>query len=127
MRIGRLSPGVQATIFICMMHARETSTTPGAARGEHALGARELLAVADVAGLRIRCMRGSLWLTLDGDPRDIVLKAGEDFVGTEHRRGLVYAFGPSTVSLRAALPAEPGCRPAVKRRAPARTAVQVPV
>ncbi|MES2940027.1 MAG: DUF2917 domain-containing protein [Pseudomonadota bacterium] len=110
-----------------MTHARETSTTPRAGAGEHALGARELLAIADVAGLRIRCTRGSLWLTLDNDPRDIVLEAGDDFLGTEHRHGLVYAFQPSTVSLGTAAAAEPAGRPAVRRRAPGRTAVQVAV
>ncbi|MBA2676643.1 DUF2917 domain-containing protein [Ramlibacter sp.] len=101
---------------------------PASTCGEHALEARELLSVADIAGLRIRCMRGSLWLTLDNDPRDIVLEAGDDFVGTEHRRALVYAFQPSTVSLgTAAAPIQQARCSAVRHRAPGRTAVQVPV
>lgn len=28
-------------------------------------------------GLRVQCLTGTLWLTQDNDPRDIVLEAGE--------------------------------------------------
>lgn len=55
--------------------------------------------LADAAGIQIACREGTLWLTLDGDPRDIVLEAGEAFSTPEHRRALVYALQPSRISL----------------------------
>jgi hypothetical protein len=55
--------------------------------------------VTDAAGVQIACHRGSLWVTLDGDPRDIVLDEGQRFVATEHRRALIYALAPSSLSL----------------------------
>ena len=56
------------------------------------LAARGLYAIADVSGLRIACEQGSVWITLDDDPRDIVLEPGESFRGSEHRRALIYAL-----------------------------------
>ena len=56
------------------------------------LAARGLYAMADVSGLRIVCEHGSVWITLDCDPRDIVLEPGEIFRGSDHRRALIYAL-----------------------------------
>src|SRR5687767_6949182 len=53
----------------------------------------------DAAGVQIRCIEGTVWLTLDGDPRDIILEAGDVFTVPEHRRTLIYALQPSRVSL----------------------------
>ena len=56
------------------------------------LAARGLYEIPDVAGVRIACEQGSAWITLDHDPRDIVLEPGGTFCGSEHRRALIYAF-----------------------------------
>jgi hypothetical protein len=69
-------------------------------REEFNLAARALLDIADISGTQVVCRRGSLWITLDNDPRDIVLEAGESFFSTEHRRALVYAFQASVVAMR---------------------------
>jgi hypothetical protein len=69
-------------------------------REEIPLAPRALLDVPDISGTQVTCRRGSLWITLDNDPRDIVLEAGESFFSTEHRRALVYAFQPSVVAMR---------------------------
>jgi len=34
----------------------------------------------DACGSRLACLRGTLWITLDGERRDIVLRSGERFV-----------------------------------------------
>jgi hypothetical protein len=69
-------------------------------REELSLAPRALLDIADISGKQVTCRRGSLWITLDNDPRDIVLEAGESFFSTEHRRALVYAFQASLVAIR---------------------------
>lgn len=68
-------------------------------RYEIGLAARSLFEIPDAANVRIDCNRGSLWVTLDNDPRDIVLDAGDSFFTTEHRRALLYALRPSAFAV----------------------------
>ena|SRR5688500_3398023 len=58
-----------------------------------------IYSLPDAAGIQIGCTEGTVWLTLDGDSRDIILEAGEVFAATEHRRALIYALQPSRISL----------------------------
>jgi len=66
------------------------------------LAARTVYEIPDAAGVPIACTAGSVWITLDDDPRDIVLEAGDSFCAGEHRRALVYAFSPAQLVLEAA-------------------------
>ncbi len=66
---------------------------------------RCVFAVPDGAGVGIECRSGSVWVTLDHDPRDIVLAPGERFEGTDHRRVLVSALASSCITVRDAQPA----------------------
>ena len=63
------------------------------------LPARAVFAVPDGAGVGIECRSGSVWVTLDRDLRDIVLKPGDRFEGTEHRRILVSALEPARIAV----------------------------
>ena len=72
---------------------------PASQRYEIGLAARTLFEIPDAAGVQIDCRRGSLWLTLDNDTRDIVLEPGESFVTAEHRRALLYALRPACVTV----------------------------
>ena len=72
------------------------------------LGHQGLFDIADAAGVTVRCDEGSVWLTLDNDPRDFVLEAGEVFTTAEHRHALVYALGTASITLQAA--AQPDAR-----------------
>ena len=78
------------------------------------LKTQDLYRLPDAAGLRIACRSGSVWITLDDDPRDVVLEAGGSFTTDEHRRALVFAFEGSSLRV------EPVAAPAgVTRAAPA--------
>lgn len=66
---------------------------------ELGLQAKAISEVVDAAGVDITCRCGSVWITLDGDPRDIVLDAGEHFRTNERRRALIYALEPSRLVL----------------------------
>jgi hypothetical protein len=46
-------------------------------------------------GRRVECLAGSLWITQDGDLRDIVLRAGEAFDFDRHGEALLSAFADS--------------------------------
>ncbi|MFL5145336.1 MAG: DUF2917 domain-containing protein [Microvirga sp.] len=74
-----------------------TDTLPRVVRLEH----QAIYSLADAAGVEVVCGEGTVWLTLDNDPRDYVLEAGETFTTAEHRPALVYALAPSRIALRA--------------------------
>jgi hypothetical protein len=70
---------------------------PSELRLEH----RAVYSIADAAGVHFACHEGTVWVTLDNDPRDYVLEPGETFSTLEHRRALVYAIEPARISLEA--------------------------
>ena len=45
-----------------------------------ALAPGQALRLQDAVGRRVTVLQGSVWITQDRDPRDIVISAGEDFV-----------------------------------------------
>lgn len=53
-------------------------------------------------GLTLRCTRGCVWLTQDGEEQDIVLEAGQNHVCTTGSRLLVHALEASAFSTRRA-------------------------
>lgn len=52
-------------------------------------------------GLTVRCISGSVWLTHDGDSRDIVLRAGQSHTCDRAARLLVHALEPAAVAYAA--------------------------
>jgi hypothetical protein len=48
--------------------------------------------VSHPRGQRIDCVRGSLWLTFDGERRDVVLDAGQSHTAESDSRLLVYGL-----------------------------------
>jgi len=86
------------------------------------LAHQAMFSVSDAAGVQITCHEGSLWVTLDDDPRDVVVDAGGSFLTTEHRRALIYAMKPSSLRLVMAAAA---ARPRRAGRTPAAAEVKV--
>ena len=59
------------------------------------------VSLADAAGVQVVCLQGRLWLTLEGDARDITLGAGDAHTIERNGLTLVTAFEPSRLSVRA--------------------------
>ncbi|HTP73005.1 MAG TPA: DUF2917 domain-containing protein [Burkholderiaceae bacterium] len=65
------------------------------------LAAHRTLRLKDARGTRLRAVQGTLWVTIDGDLRDIVLDPGESFVVDADRPLVVTALGDcATVDVR---------------------------
>lgn len=60
---------------------------------------KQALKVHGGLGHSIVCHTGSVWVTQEGDPRDIILDAGESFTLDCAGLALVLAFEPSSVSI----------------------------
>jgi hypothetical protein len=60
------------------------------------------LEVTDGRGMSMRCLAGSLWVTQDGDPRDIVLTPGETFTLDRDGLAIVYATADAALVFSAA-------------------------
>ncbi len=52
---------------------------------------------ARAEGLEVRCLAGTVWVTVEGDPEDHVLAAGEVFVACRAGRVAMMAFEPARV------------------------------
>lgn len=57
--------------------------------GSIALHSGQPLRIDNGYGRRIAVLEGHVWVTQDGDPRDIVLSAGDDFRFDRHATALV--------------------------------------
>lgn len=72
---------------------------------------RQLLRLPTGKGARITCRSGSVWITRDGDARDIVLERGDSLQSTRGDRIIIYALHDADVDVvespaaTAALPA----------------------
>lgn len=64
------------------------------------LAHRALLLLRDRAGERIECCEGTLWVTQERDPRDIVLEAGEAFTLDRRGTAIVHALADARLSIR---------------------------
>ncbi len=60
--------------------------------GTELLAKGRLVRLATRPGDRIECWSGCLWLTQDGDLRDVILEAGEGFVADRPGGAIVHAL-----------------------------------
>ncbi len=68
---------------------------PGALR----LARGQTLKVTDALGSTVRCAEGSVWITEEDVPRDVVLEAGAAYRLSRSGLALVHALGDATVAL----------------------------
>lgn len=62
------------------------------AGGELQLFRSQVREVAAPMGVTVACLSGRVWITIDGDPRDVVLDPGEAFTVDRDQRTLVMAL-----------------------------------
>jgi len=74
------------------------------------LDAGKLLRLNEAEGTRITCIEGWVWITMDGDSRDMVLRAGEHFVIDRPGMTLVSGMRRSVLVLREPAAIEPAHR-----------------
>lgn len=58
----------------------------------HELKEDATLVVERPAAVELKCLRGSVWITHDGDPRDVVVSPGTSYRADRDSRMLVYAL-----------------------------------
>jgi hypothetical protein len=63
------------------------------------LGQGDILRITDSRGLVVRVAQGKIWLTEEGDRRDILVRAGESFRLERVGLALVYALEPAALAL----------------------------
>lgn len=61
--------------------------------------------------LEVDCQAGSLWITQDNTPRDIILSPGQHFIPADDAPMVVYALEPAHMAVRRAHPARPARTP----------------
>jgi len=77
-----------------------------------ALDGRRGLRLAAARGATLSVHRGTAWITIDGDPRDIVLQTGDCFVIDSAQPVLMFPLGPDATIDVLAPAAQPGRPPA---------------
>lgn len=65
----------------------------------HEIARHKILEVKQPLGVTIECLGGSVWVTLDGDSRDVVLDAGQSFVVDRNQRTLLQALDAARIRL----------------------------
>jgi hypothetical protein len=63
------------------------------------LEARGIERVLNGAGATIECVKGALWITQEGDERDVTLAAGERFYLDRNGLAVIYGLEPAAFLL----------------------------
>ena len=64
-----------------------------------ALAKRSVHRIENGKGTEVFCLDGTVWLTQEGDPRDIILGAGQSFLLDRKGVAVVYALKAATISV----------------------------
>lgn len=89
------------------LHTARAARTAALDANPVELPRRAMLKLPDAAAVQIECRSGSLWITLDGDPRDFIVEAGEHFSTDAHAQAIVYALHAAVVLVQPQRPATP--------------------
>ncbi|MGB4063150.1 MAG: DUF2917 domain-containing protein [Azonexus sp.] len=53
----------------------------------------------DAAGTRVRCLRGTIWITVANEPDDVFLGSGQSYLISRNGLSLVERIGNSSIQL----------------------------
>ncbi len=53
----------------------------------------------DAAGTRVRCLRGTIWITVANEPDDVFLASGQSYLISRNGLSLVERIGNSSIQL----------------------------
>ena len=97
--INTSNPFIAAWQALCAvaMHREKALTSP--VPTEKVLGKGDTLALEQPVGRCVECLQGCVWVTLDGDRRDVVISAGQSFWPDRNARALVYAVKASRIAV----------------------------
>ncbi|HSQ80371.1 MAG TPA: DUF2917 domain-containing protein [Casimicrobiaceae bacterium] len=71
------------------------------------LGSREAITLADIGGATLRVTRGTLWVTQERNPQDIVLRVGDNWAVERDGDTVIEAQGSATFCIVAPYDAAP--------------------
>ena len=63
------------------------------------LAQRSVHRIENGKGTEVFCLKGTVWLTQEGDPRDIVLSPGQSFVLDRKGVAVVYALKEAAITV----------------------------
>lgn len=78
---------------------RRPALISGVRRTVHEIAKAETVAITQPQGACIDCLEGTVWVTLDNDPRDVILAGGQSFCVDSDRRALVHALDAARVRI----------------------------
>ncbi|NTV71772.1 MAG: DUF2917 domain-containing protein [Azonexaceae bacterium] len=55
--------------------------------------------LTDAAGTRVRCLRGTIWITVANEPDDVFLESGQSYLISRDGLSLVERIGTSSIQL----------------------------
>lgn len=64
-----------------------------------AIARDKIVEIKQALGVTVECLEGSVWVTLDGSTRDVILDAGQSFCVDRKQRTLIQALAAARVRL----------------------------
>lgn len=71
----------------------------GAAPAAHQLQAQATMWIAQPAGRTVTCQTGTLWLTFDNEPQDVILEAGQSHRCVETSKLAIHALASARLTV----------------------------
>ncbi|MGB4118157.1 MAG: DUF2917 domain-containing protein [Polaromonas sp.] len=78
---------------------RQTGQATGMRSSAQEIARDKILEIKHALGVTIECLDGSVWITLDGNMRDVILNAGQSFCVDRMQRTLIQALTTARVRL----------------------------